>query len=247
MHVHTWNKALIITLNGPLYKTGGGNFSRYIFHVYQPRIAFHDQTGVFGAPSRTVGPGWNWLLNPILPQTLCALNKGGEQGEKCTPWRHWIWTLFWLRAVGTEADEVVKISQIMRQGDKQVPDWNDSSLSLPPHHRLDTLLQCEFTTPITQHDWCAQWRQDRMHVALGTFLGSEFSCPIMCAADAGFSADMSFAEPECVAVRTSHAWVKAENHFFLIAVGQLPCATGSRLRHILWGNCRSNFCKVGNY
>lgn len=132
LHVHTWNKPLIITLNGPLYKTVEETLQHYIFHVYQPRIAFHDQTGVFGGV-QLLAPGETDFWIQYFRRTLCALNKGGEQGEKCTPWRHWIWTLFWLRAVGTEADicEVVKISQIMRQGDKQVPDRNDSSPPAP--------------------------------------------------------------------------------------------------------------------
>lgn len=136
LHARTWNKALIITLNGPLYKSVEETFHVTFFHVYQPRIAFHDQTGVF---RRTESNCWPRVKLTFKSNTSAGryvrLTKEGNKVRSArrggTEFELWIW----LRAVGTEADvcEVVKISPIMRQGDKQVPDRSDSPLPPPQH------------------------------------------------------------------------------------------------------------------
>lgn len=228
-------------MNSLLYKTVEETLQRYNFHVYQPRIAFHDQTGVFGV--QLLAPGETDFWIQYFRRTLCALNKEGEQGEKCTPRRHWIWTLFWLRAVGTEADicEVIKISQIVRrQGDKQVPDRNDSSLP-PPTSIL--CLNVTSTTPITRRDRCAQWRPDACSIRPFSRLRIFMPRYVRCG---------------CRLLHWHEFWrIRMHRCSYKPHLGDgwksfLPycnwtAAMRHRQQHILRWNCRSNFCKEGNY
>lgn len=123
-HARTRNKVLTITLNGPLYKNVEETFNVTFFTFTSLELRFMIRQATLAHRVQLLAPGETDFWIQYFRRTLCAPNKGGEQGEKCTSWRHSIWTLFWLRAVGTEADicEVVKISQIMRQGDKQAPE-----------------------------------------------------------------------------------------------------------------------------
>lgn len=87
------------------YKTTGGSFNVKVVMLISPQIGFQDWAGVYGAQKLKRSPRVQLTLQSNTSADCSARStKEKNKVRRASPWKHWTWTLFWLRAVGKEAD-----------------------------------------------------------------------------------------------------------------------------------------------